>query len=248
MSIRLRALRHRWGIAAPKLTVGLHVPWYWRALAIVAVSALLLVLATWMYDAGRQFAGYDASTAESELAMLRARAAALEEELRSLRAVTTSSENRLQIEKSAQAQLVKQLKALQVENARLREDLAFFENLAHGAGEDKLAVSGFKVEPDLVPGEYRYRVLVTLGGRKEREFSGRLQLVVDMQLGDRDVTLMVPPEEKSDDAAYRVRFKRFYRAEGSFRVDPKAKVRSVQVRLFDQGAAQPRATESYTLS
>ena len=59
---------------------------------------------------------------------------------------------------------------------------------------------------------------------------------------------MVPPEEKSDDAAYRVRFKRFYRAEGSFRVDPKAKVRSVQVRLFEQGAAQPRATESYTLS
>ena len=248
MSIRLRALRHRWGIAAPKLTVGLHVPWYWRALAIVAAAALLLVLATWMYDAGRQFAGYDASTAESELATLRVRAAALEDEVKSLRGVTTSSESRLQIEKSAQAQLVKQLKTLQAENARLREDLAFFENLAQGAGEDKLAVSGFKVEPDLVPGEYRYRVLVTLGGRKEREFSGRLQLVVDMQLGDRDVTVMVPPEEKSDDAAYRVRFKRFYRAEGSFRVDPKAKVRSVQVRLFEQGAAQPRATESYTLS
>jgi hypothetical protein len=248
MSIRLRALRHRWGIAAPKLTVGLHVPWYWRALAIVAVVALLLVLAIWMYDAGRQFAGYDASTAESELAMLRARAAALEDEVKGLRAATTSSDSRLQIEKSAQAQLVKQLKALQAENARLREDLAFFENLAHAAGDDKLAVSGFKVEPDLMPGEYRYRVLVTLGGRKEREFSGRLQLVVDMQLGDREVTLMVPPEEKSDDAAYRVRFKRFYRAEGSFRVDPKAKVRSVQVRLFDQGAAQPRATESYTLS
>jgi hypothetical protein len=107
--------------------------------------------------------------------------------------------------KSAQAQLVKQLKALQAENARLREDLAFFENLAHAAGEDKLAVSGFKVEADLVPGEYRYRVLVTLGGRKEREFSGRLQFVVDMQLEGRDVTLMVPPEDKPEDAAYRVR-------------------------------------------
>jgi hypothetical protein len=248
MSIRLRALRHRWGIAAPKLTVGLHVPWYWRALAIAAASGLLLVLAAWMYDAGRRFAGFDASTAQSELATLRARAAALEEELRRLRAITTSSDSRLQIEKSAQAQLAKQMKVLQAENARLREDLAFFENLAASAGEDKLAVSGFKVEPDLVPGEYRYRVLVTLGGRKEREFSGRLQLVVDMQLGDRDVTLMVPPDDKTDEAAYRVRFKRFYRAEGSFRVDPKAKVRSVQVRVFDQGAAQPRATESYTLS
>ncbi len=248
MSPRLRALRHRWGIAAPRLTVSPHVAWYWRALAIVAVSALLLILALWLYDAGRQFAGYDVLTAESELATLRARAAALENEVRSLRMLTTSSENRLQIEKSAQAQLVRQLKAMQAENARLREDLAFFENLAHGAGEDKLAVSGFKVEPDLVPGEYRYRVLVTLGGAKNREFSGRLQLVVDMQLGDRDLTLMVPPDEKSDDAAYRVRFKRFYRAEGSFRVDPKAKVRSVQVRVFEQGAGQPRATESYTLS
>jgi hypothetical protein len=99
-----------------------------------------------------------------------------------------------------------------------------------------------------MPGEYRYRVLVTLGGPKDREFSGRLQLVVDMHLGGRDVTLVVPPDEKSDDANYRVRFKRFYRAEGSFRVDPKARVRSVQVRLFEQGAAQPRATESYTLS
>ncbi len=248
MSLRLRALRHRWGIAAPKLTVGLHVAWYWRALAIVAVSGLLLGLATWMYDAGRQFAGYDASAAQSELATLRSRAAALEEEVRGLRAVTTSSESRMQIEKSAQAQLVKQLKALEAENARLREDLAFFENLAQSAGEEKLAVSGFKVEADLVPGEYRYRVLVTLGGRKEREFAGRLQFVVDMQLEGRDVTLMVPPEDKPEDAAFRVRFKRFYRAEGSFRVDPKAKVRAVQVRLFDQGGAQPRATESYTLS
>jgi hypothetical protein len=248
MSLRLRALRHRWGIAAPRLTVSPHVPWYWRALAIVAVAALLLVLATWMYDAGRRFAGYDASTAESELATLRARVAALEDQAKSLQALTTSSENRLQIEKSAQAQLVKQLKAMQTENARLREELAFFENLAHTAGEDKLAVAGFKVEPDLVPGEYRYRVLVTLGGAKNREFTGRLQLVVDMRLGDRDVTLMVPPDEKADDATYRVRFKRFYRAEGSFRVDPKAKVRSVQVRLFEQGAGQPRATESYTFS
>jgi hypothetical protein len=249
MASRLRTLRHRWGIAAPRLTVSPHVAWYWRALAILAVSTLLLILGAWMYDAGRQFAGYDSTAAENELATLRARVVTLEGELASLRGANASSESRVQIEKSAQAQLAKQLKTVQEENARLREDLAFFENLAQTAGEDKLAVSGFKVEPDLVPGEYRYRVLVTLGGRKAREFSGRMQLVVDMQLEGRDVTLMVPPEEKSDDAAYRFRFKRFYRAEGSFHVDPKAKVRSVQVRLFEQGAGdQPRATESYTLS
>jgi hypothetical protein len=248
MSLRLRALRHRWGIAAPRLTVSPHVAWYWRALLVVVMVSLSLALAMWMYDAGRRFAGYEASTAESELAALRARIATMEDEVKNLRAVTVSSESRLQIEKSAQAQLVKQLKAMEAENVRLREELAFFENLARGVGEDKLDVSRFKVEPELMPGEYRYRVLVTQGGPKDREFHGRLQLVVDMQLGDRDVTLVFPPEEKSDDATYRVRFKRFYRTEGTFRVDPKARVRSVQVRVFDQGGGQPRATQSYTLS
>jgi hypothetical protein len=89
-------------------------------------------------------------------------------------------------------------------------------------------------------------VLVTQGG-KEREFNGRLQFVVNMQLGGKDVAVVIP-EEKSEEAAYRLNFKRFFRAEGSFRVDPKATVRSVQVRVIEAGGTQPRATLNYTLS
>jgi hypothetical protein len=98
-----------------------------------------------------------------------------------------------------------------------------------------------------MPGEFRYRVLVTQGGQKEREFNGRLQFVVNMQLGGREVAVVIP-EDKAEEAAYRLTFKRFYRAEGSFRVDPKATVRSVQVRVIEAGTTQPRATQSYTLS
>ena len=154
----------------------------------------------------------------------------------------------MQIEKTAQTQLVKQLKAVEAENARLREDVSFFEGLAaRGITEDKLAVSRFKVEHDAMPGEYRYRVLVTQGGTKDREFSGRLQFVVNMQLGGREIAVVIP-EDKSDEAAYKLNFKRFFRAEGSFRVDPKATVRSVQVRVIESGATQPRATQNYVLS
>jgi len=248
MPFSLRALRHRWGIAAPRLTVSPHVGWRRRTVGIVAVVSVSLVAATLMYDAGRRFAGYDAAEAQSELAALRAQAAAIEDEAKSLRAIAASSDSRVQIEKSAQGQLVRQLKSVEAENARLREELAVFENLAaRGGGEEKLAVSRFKVEHDMIPGEYRYRVLVIQGGPKEREFNGRLQLVVNMQLDGRDVMLVLP-DEKSEDRAYRINFKRFYRGEGSFRVDPKAKVRSVQVRVLEQGGEQPRATQSYTLS
>jgi septal ring factor EnvC (AmiA/AmiB activator) len=225
------------------MTVRTHVAWYWRALALVAILSISIALALWMYDAGRRFAGFDATAASEELATLHGRISQLEEEAKQLRTV----ESRVQIEKTAQEQLAKQLKAVEAENARLREDLSFFENLAAGRAEDKLAVSRFKVETEALPGEYRYRVLVTQGG-KDREFQGRLQLVVSMRQSGRDVTLVIPDEKAQEGAAYRIHFRRFFSTEGTFKVDPAATVKSVQVRVFEQGVDQPRATQSFNLT
>jgi cell division protein FtsB len=247
MPFSFRALRHRWGIAARRMTVRTHVAWYWRALGLVAVLSISLTLALWMYDAGRRFAGFDATAASEELATLHGRVNQLEEEARQLRSTMASSESRVQIEKTAQEQLVKQLKSVEAENARLREDLAFFENLAAGRAEDKLAVPRFKVESDALPGEYRFRVLVTQGG-KDRDFNGRIQLVVSLRQGGRDTTLTIPDERAPETTAYRIHFRRFYSTEGTFRVDPSAVVKSVQVRVYEQGVAQPRATQSFNLT
>ncbi len=244
MPFSVRALRHRWGIAARRMTVRTHVAWYWRALGLVAALSISLTLALWMYDAGRRFAGFDATAANEELASLHGRINQLEEEAKRLRSTMASNESRVQIERTAQEQLVKQLKSVEAENARLREDLAFFENLAAGRAEDRLAVSRFKVESDALPGEYRFRVLVTQGG-KDREFNGRLQLVVSIRQGGRDATVTIPDERAPEIAAYRIQFRRFYSTEGTFRVDPAAVVRSVQVRVYEQGVAQPRAAQSF---
>jgi hypothetical protein len=240
-----RALRSGKGIAAARLTVNPHIAWYRRAAEILTLACVLVVLAFFLYDAGRRYAGFDSTQMGEEIASLRQRVADLEAEAQQLR----TAESRMQIEKAAHQELAKQLKVVEVENARLREELGFFDNLATpGSTNEKIAISRFQIDREGLPGEYRYRVLMTQqGGAKEKEFHGRLQFVVNMQLNSREVMLVIPEETGESAAAYRFDFKRFHRAEGSFKVDPAATVRSVQVRVLETGVSQPRAMQSYPL-
>src|SRR3990172_13387318 len=99
-----KRIRGRFGISAPKMTVRTHVSWYWRWLGMVAALAVSLVIAAWLYDAGRRFAGFDRSETEQELAQLRASAAKLGEETRHLGSIANASEAALKVEQSGQAQ------------------------------------------------------------------------------------------------------------------------------------------------
>ena len=111
--------------------------------------------AAWMYDAGRRFAGFDRSELQNEFARLRESMSGLESEAARLRSIANASESRLKIEQTAQIQLAAQVKALEDENNRLKEDLAFFENLvpAERRGE-KVSIHRFKVERDVLPGSF----------------------------------------------------------------------------------------------
>lgn len=240
--------RHRFGAAAQKLTVRPHVAWYWRLLGLIAVLSLSLALGMWVYDAGRRFAGFDKHATDIELAALRERAAALEEESAKLRAGAASIDSTLKIERTAQEKLAQQVKLLEGENARLKEDLAYIEDLsAKDRTEEGVAVYRFKVEPAALPGEYRYRLLVIQGGSRDRQFQGRLQLVLSLQQSGRSVMLTLPEEQPESAAAYRITFKHLLRAEGNFRIDPTAKVQSAQVRVLDS-SGKARAMQVFASS
>ena len=242
----LRFLRRRFGISAPKMTVRTHVAWYWRWMGMVLLASVSLALALWIYDAGRRFAGFDRSEIEEEVKTLRASALRLEAETTQLRSVADASESRLKIEQSAQAQLATQVKTLEEENRRIKEDLAFFENL--GPATNKLSINRFTVQKDVLPGEYRYRLLVLLGGAgRDRQFQGSLQLVVNMQSQSRNGMIVIPDPSQPENPAFRLNFKYFQRVEGTFRVPEKTKIRSVQVRVMEQGNSQPSATQSVDL-
>jgi hypothetical protein len=243
----LKKIRQRFGISAPRMTVKTHVAWYWRILGLVAVLSCSFALAAWIYDAGRRFAGFDRSEAEQELSQLRERVGRLNQETAGLHASVNASESKLQIERAAQAQLGRQVKVLEDENARLKEDLAFFENLIPSEHRDNtLLINRFRVEPGALPGEFRYRLMLLQGGRRDKPFQGNLKLLVAVQQDGKDATITLP--EEGGAPAYNISFKYFQRVEGTFRVAPGARVKIVQIRIFENGYTQARATQSFNLS
>lgn len=250
MAARLKRLRQRFGISAPKVAVRTHLPWYLRWLLLAVLLAFSVALAAWMYDAGRRFAGFDRSEVQEELAGMRSEQERTRGELLRLRAIANAADSKLSIERSAQLQLAQQIRALELENARLREDLAIFENLlsVDTRTTQALNIQRFKVEPDGLPGEYRYRMLLLTGNRRDRgEFQGRMELVAGVRQDGRDAMIIFPDKTVVDAPAFKLSFRNFSRVEGTFRVDPKAKVSTVQVRIFETGAAQAKATQTVTL-
>lgn len=249
MSTLIRKIRQRFGIAARPMAVRTHVALRWRLLGLVLAGAVVLGGAWWLYGAAQRFEGFERDALERAVTDLRERSAELEKEAARLRAVADASESTLKIEQSAQTELKAQLRRLEDENARLKEDVSFFETLLpSGAKDEKLAIHGLRVAPDAMPGEYRYRMLVTQGSApRDREFQGSVQLVVELQRDGRSAILTFPDEKASAGDAFKLAFKRFGRIEGVFRVEPGAVVRAVQVRVLESGAREPRATQTLRL-
>ena len=232
----LRRWRGRFGIAAPRVAVRTHVPWHWRVLGLVTMLGVSLALAGWIYDAGRRFAGFDRSETEQELTSLRAKSAELTGEVMRLRSVADASGSKLQIEMTAQQQLTRQVKALEDENVQLKEDLSVFENLAQAEGpEGSLSINGLRVEADA--DHYRYRMLVAMqqGGKKDREFNGSLQLAVTLQQNGKSVMMLLPYLGDPNANKYLLNFKHFRRVEGTFKAPVGTRVKSVEVRLLQNG-------------
>lgn len=237
------------GLGSRSVSIRPDLPWYWRSSIVSAVAIAFLAAGYGMYELGRRLGGSYSKDDERERGELRVRVSSLEAELSQLRALAFSSDSRLQVEKTAQSQLASQLKMVEEENARMKEELAFFETIVPGGTDDRLTIHRFRVEPNGVPGEYRYRLLVLAGTAREgREFNGSVQLVLNTQREERNSVITLPENRGSPDPSYKLRFKRMQRVEGSFRVDPGVKVRGVQIRVLEQGSTQPRATENYTLS
>lgn len=247
----LRALRRNYGISARRMAVRPDVPWYWRSLG-VAAGAGFLVAALWLaaYASGA-LDRYGAGDAGRELARLQAQLEKQDTELRELRARTAQEHRQSQMDRAATADLAKHVKALTFENAALKEDLAFFQSLMSGAGvrEGAISVNRFRLYSEPVAGEYRYQMLLVQGGgRRMKEFQGRLEFVLDVQQQDRKLVVVVPPETEPGMKDYQVNFRFFQRVQGTFKLAPGSVLKGVQVRVFENGSRAPKLTQSLSVS
>lgn len=245
----IRALKRKFGISAPRVAVRTHIAWYWRWLGYIALGALVVGVGWTTYDFGMELAGFRQSEAARAMARLNDEIKIRDDQITEFRSKVTAAERQMQIERATYGDLEQQVKSLTGENATLREDLAFFQSLmVAGVKEGALSVNRFRVMPDALPGEYRYRLLLVQAGQRMKEFQGTLQFVLNLEQNDRIFALTLPAEGEANTKEFQVNFKFFHRVEGTFKVPPGAVVKSLQLRVFENGSVAPKLSQTVSVS
>ena len=233
------------GISAPRMAVHAAIPWYLRWVGLIVLAFAIVLLARATYDFGKKFAGFDQNEANHEVKRLAESNAKMQQELAQLRGQLAQGERELQMQHATYADLVKQMKTLTEENAAFKEDLAFFQTLMPSGGKDGgVAINRFLVQNDAQPGEYRYRLLLTQTGQRSRDFRGNLKFVVNLQQDSKKVVMTLPAEDDKEGESFKLNFRFYQRIEGAFRVAPNAVVKSMQVRVFEEGSNEPSLTQT----
>lgn len=237
------------GIAAPRMAVRTAIPWYWRWLGLIALAIVVMMFSRSAYDFGKKFAGFDQSEADQEVKRLMAANTKFEQEVAQLGGNLAQLERQMQIERATYTDLVKQVRDLTEENAVLKEDLAFFQTLMPSGGkEGGVAVNRFMVQNDALPGEFRYRLLLTQTGQRNKDFQGRLQFVVNLQQDGKKAVMTLPADDDREASGFKLNFRFYQRVEGTFRVKPGTLVTGMQVRVLEGDHKEPRLTQQANLS
>jgi hypothetical protein len=156
-------------------------------------------------------------------------------------------ESEIQIEQASNQATAEQLKNMTDENARLQEDMVFFQNLTAASGKaGEMGVHRLTLERDKMPGEYNLRMLLVQSGQRAKMFVGSYQLVATVVENGQSTTHIFPQDE-SGNAQFKLSFRYYRRVEQSIQLPPDAQLESVQVRIFEQGATEPKVRQSVSL-
>lgn len=233
----------RMSISAPRMTVKSHFPWPLKALFLIVVLGFGGAIAMWMYDLGRDFTGHSPGVSKQQLADLNEKVSSLTAERDRFSTTVNAAESRMNIEKAAQEQLSQQIKALEAENAKLKEDLAFFEGLLPNAtGNQGIAIQRLTAELQ-TPTQLRYRMLIMQGG-KAPNFTGDVQLLVTAMVAGKSTVLTFPGASATaaDKAAYKLDFKYYQRVEAELTLPEGAVVKAIQAKVMDKGQMRAQQT------
>lgn len=221
------------------------MPWPLRIIIIAIVLGLGGAIAMWVYDFGRGFTGLTADATKARLAEFQEQVAKLSAERDQFSTTVNAAESQLNIERSAQKQLATQVKTLESENTKLKEDLAFFESLLPAdTGGQGVAIRRLKVDI-VAPNQVRYRLLIMQGGKGDHDFVGNLQLAVTVVQGGKSAMMVFPEANSGELDKFKLGFKHYQRVEGVLTLPEGASMKMVQARVLEKG--QIRAQQSANL-
>lgn len=228
--MRLRLLRRRLTVSAPRMAIRSAAPWPLRWLLAAIVLGFSGALALWAFEFGKEIAGLDRN-AKQELQRLRTEVEQLRENLAKAQSVANTSESLLTAEKTAQEQLLLQIKQLQTDNQTLRSDLGFFERLIPGTGSDALSIRGLQIER-VTETQLRWQVLMIQAEKNASDFKGQLEISFSGTLDGRPWSLQHASSPQT------VLIKGYLRQEGLVDVPPQAVVKTVSARILQSGVVK----------
>jgi len=228
--LRLRLLRRRLTISAPRMAVRNAMPWPLRCAGAALVLGFCAAIGLWAFEVGKGIAGVDRD-ARLHLQQLQAEVAQLRAERDNAQASSNTSGSLLTVEKAAQAGMGSRIRALEAENRSLRDDLAFFEHLVPAANGSGIAIRGLKAEV-LDGRKLKWQVLVIQPAKNPPEFRGKLELSVTGTLNGR------PWATDLAGGAQPLQFRQYRRAEGAIDLPAEAVVKNVTAKVVEGAATR----------
>ncbi|MFZ4287852.1 hypothetical protein [Variovorax sp. HJSM1_2] len=239
--MRLKLLRRRLTITAPRMAVHSALPWPLRWMLAAVMLGLCGAIALYAFDFGRRIAGLEAYSKESFLRLqnevLQLRAEKAESEL-----VVNTAQSLLTAEKAASQHLLTQIKALEAANQLLRDDLLFFEKLIPANGSDAIAIRGLQAEMlggALDGSQMRWQVLVLQPTKNAPEFKGLLMVTFTGTLNGLPWSQAIPAGGQP------LHLRQYLRVEGVADLPAQAVVKNVSARVLE--GSQVRAVQAIQL-
>lgn len=232
--MKLKLLRRRLTISSPRMAIRSAMPWPLRWLLISVVLGFSGATMLWAYEFGRDIAGLDRNI-EQELVKLRSEQEELRSELAKAQQVVNTSESLLTAEKSAQNQLLLQIRQLETDNQTLRSDLGFFERLIPGSGNDVPSIRGLQVDR-LAEGQLKWQALIMQATKNAPEFHGVIDVTFSGTLDGKPWSMAHAPKSQN------VVIKSYLRQEGVVAIPAAAVVRTVTARILQGNTVKSEQT------
>jgi len=239
--VRFRLLRRRLTISAPRMAVRSAMPWPVRWAIVALVFGFCAAIGLWAFEFGRDIAGLE-NGSQTELLQLREKVKTLQadmdaaiEQRNQAQSIANTAGALVAAEKASSERLAAQVKQLDDDNRRLRDDLGFFEKLIPASATEAVAIRGMQAEavPD---GKIRWQVLVIQSKKNAPALSGRLEISFTGTVAGKPWTSPAPG------ISVPLNVQQYGRLEGVFEVPAQVSIKAMSAKVFDGNALRANQT------
>ncbi|MDK2123602.1 DUF6776 family protein [Parachitinimonas caeni] len=212
-----------------------HISWPLRIVFALGCALGLFAIGYFLYEFGRQ-KGTEEVLADQRLRSIQSENELLRRELVDQKGRQAGQAQTLKVELTTRESLIDQLRQSQSENAKLREEVAFYETLLTKTDRSPaLSIESFRAEPQ--GSGYRIRLLLLQGQSSPEPFKGEVEFkLVAKGNGQAHATLWPVGHRLPLDV------RRFARIEQEI---PALRLQQVEVRIYAAGDSKVRLSRTF---